>query len=117
MTAWKKAYVTPIYKKGDKPSLINYHPISLTLVVCKLMEHIPVSHTYHAPPGIIEVHNILLDTLFGFRSKHSCESQSLLTTIDLAKAIDRRLQTDIGILDSIVSKVFDKEAIPFQITP
>ena len=83
---WKKAYVTPIYKKGDKPSPINYHPISLTSVVCKLMEHIPVSHTYHAPPGIIEVHNILLDILFGFRSKHSCESQSLLTTIDLAKA-------------------------------
>ena len=48
---------------------------------------------HHAP---IEAHNILLDTLFGFRSKHSSESQLLLTTTDLAKAIDRRLQIDIG---------------------
>ena len=54
----------------------------------------------------LEVHNILLDTQFGFRSKHSCESQLLLTTTDLAKAIDRGLQTDIGILD--FSKAFDK---------
>ena len=40
---WKQAYVTPIYKKGDKSSPINYCPVSLTSVVCKTMEHIHVS--------------------------------------------------------------------------
>ena len=50
--------------------------------------------------------HILNDTQFGFRSKHSCESQLLLTTTDFAKAIDSKLQTNVGILD--FSKAFDK---------
>jgi len=99
---WKQAYVTPIYKKGDKASPINYRPISLTSVVCKTMEHILVSNIM----AHLESNNILNDTQFGFRSKHSCESQLLLTTTDLAKAIDSKLQTDVGILD--FSKAFDK---------
>ena len=35
---WKRAYVTPIYKKGPNNNAENYRPISLTSVVCKLME-------------------------------------------------------------------------------
>ena len=35
-----------------------------------------------------------------------CESQLLLTTTNLGKAIDNKLQTDVGILD--FSKAFDK---------
>ena len=64
----------------------------------------------------LDSHNILLDTQFGFRSYHSCESQ-LLLTIDnlarginnrqhLARGINNRQQIDIGILD--FSKAFDK---------
>lgn len=37
---WKLANVTPIQKKGDKSLLQNYRPISLTSVVCKVMETI-----------------------------------------------------------------------------
>ena len=33
----------PIHKKGDRTDPKNYHPISLTLVVCKTMEHVIVS--------------------------------------------------------------------------
>ena len=54
----------------------------------------------------LESNNILNDTQFEFRSKHSCESQLLLTTTDLAKAIDSKLQAYVGILD--FSKAFDK---------
>ena len=32
-----------IYKKGDKSLLVNYRPISLTSVCCKIMEHIIIS--------------------------------------------------------------------------
>ena len=39
---WKHAYVTPIFKKGTKSDPRNYCPISLTSVVCKMMEHILV---------------------------------------------------------------------------
>jgi hypothetical protein len=41
---WKKANVSPIFKKGKKNSPSNYRPISLTCVSCKLMEHIITSN-------------------------------------------------------------------------
>ena len=35
---WKLAFVSPIHKKGSKSVAENYRPISLTAVLCKLME-------------------------------------------------------------------------------
>jgi len=38
--AWKSAVVEPVFKKGVSGSVQNYHPISLTCVVSKIMERI-----------------------------------------------------------------------------
>ena len=35
---WKMAYNSPIFKKGARNKAENYRPISLTSIVCKLME-------------------------------------------------------------------------------
>ena len=35
---WKFANISPIFKKGSRSLAENYRPISLTSVVCKLME-------------------------------------------------------------------------------
>ena len=35
---WKRAIVSPIHKKGSKSVAENYRPISLTAILCKLME-------------------------------------------------------------------------------
>ena len=35
---WKKARVSPIFKKGARNKAENYRPISLTSIVCKIME-------------------------------------------------------------------------------
>ena len=39
----KEANVSPIYKKGDKSDPSDYRPISLTCVLCKILEHIVAS--------------------------------------------------------------------------
>ena len=35
---WKKANVTAIYKKGNKSQPGNYRPVSLTAILCKVLE-------------------------------------------------------------------------------
>ena len=54
----------------------------------------------------IESPGIICETRFGFRQKHSCETQLLLTIDDIARALDNNNQVDVGILD--MSKAFDK---------
>ena len=40
----KKAYVSPIFKKGDRTDPANYGPISLLCVLCKVLENIVASN-------------------------------------------------------------------------
>ena len=54
----------------------------------------------------LETNSILCNNQYGFRARHSCESQLLLTIDDFARALNNRLQVDMGILD--FSKAFDK---------
>jgi len=37
---WKYANITPLHKKGPRTEVGNYRPVSLTNIVCKLMESI-----------------------------------------------------------------------------
>ena len=39
-TEWKLAHVTPIHKSGSKDLPNNYRPISLTSILCRMLEHI-----------------------------------------------------------------------------
>ena len=41
---WKYAHITAIFKKGSKSDPSNYRPISLTIVICKLMESLVRDH-------------------------------------------------------------------------
>jgi hypothetical protein len=89
---WKKACVTPLFKKGDRGKAANYRPVSLTSISCKIMEHSNIiSH--------LEANNIL-----------ACESQLLLTIQDLADGLNNGEQIDCILLD--FSKAFDK--VPHQ---
>ena len=70
---WKKAIVSPIYKKGARNKAENYRPISLTSVVCKLMEKIVkeslMSHLIK--------NNLLSSKQFGFLTGCSTITQLL----------------------------------------
>ena len=50
-------------------------------------------------------HQVFTDRQHGFRSKHSCESQLILTIDDLAKSLDMNVPVDMIIMD--FSKAFD----------
>ena len=101
-TDWKKATVSPIFKKGSRSDPANYRPISLTSLLCKTLEHIIYSHVM----GYLERNNILSTNQFGFRQKRSADLQLLLTVHDLASSLNDNAQTDCILLD--FSKAFDK---------
>ena len=101
---WKHALIVPAYKGGGKcrSSPENYRPISLTSIVCKLMEHI----LYSKIMSHLSNHKVLSDYQHGFREKRSCETQLLLTTNDFANVLNDGGQIDSILLD--FSKAFDK---------
>ena len=102
-TEWRRqANVAPIFKKGSKLQAVNYRPISLTCITCKLFEHIICKHILVH----LEDHKILTDLQHGFRSGRSCETQLVTTFQDLAQMHNKkRSQIDIAVLD--FSKAFD----------
>ena len=101
-SAWKEAYITPIFKKGDKSLASNYRPVSLTSICCKLLEHVihssVISH--------LDRLGILSEAQHGFRKQRSCESQLIITVQDLAESLNNGDQIDAVLLD--FSKAFDK---------
>ena len=99
---WKTANVAPIFKKGDRGLASNYRPVSLTYVSCQVLEHIIVSQMRDH----MDQHKILVDCQHGFRSRHSCESQLIITVHDLASSLNQKYQTYMAILD--FSKAFDR---------
>ena len=70
---WLKANITPVFKKGDCSKPSNYRPISLTLVCCKIMEHILFSFIM----SHLNNKNIINPYQHGFRPRHSCVTQLL----------------------------------------
>ena len=101
-TDWCKANVTPIYKKGDKSLASNYRPISLTCILCKVLEHILASNIVRHLDG----QGLMYDLQHGFREKRLCETQLIMLVEDLARNAGLGKQTDLILLD--FSKAFDK---------
>ena len=101
-TEWTQANVAPILKKDSKLQSVNYRPVSLTCITCKLFEHIICKHIL----AHLEDHKILTDLQHGFRSGRSCKTQLVTTFQDLAQMhIKKGSQIDIAVLD--FSKSFD----------
>ena len=98
---WRCANITPLFKKGNRDVAANYRPVSLTSIVCKIMEHVVCSHIWKH----LDTLGILSPYQHGFRKGHSCETQLTLTMHHLNKLYDNNIQVDIGILD--FSKAFD----------
>ena len=99
---WQEANIIGIFKKGDKSKPENYRPVSLTSIICKILEHIIHSHVMKH----LEKLDILVDKQHGFRAKRSTVTQLLQTTHDFTSNLEEGLTTHLAILD--FSKAFDK---------
>jgi Reverse transcriptase (RNA-dependent DNA polymerase)/Endonuclease-reverse transcriptase len=99
---WKSANVTPVFKKGNRSSPENYRPISLTSILCKMLEHILTSNL----ATFLEENNLFCSDQFGFRKNRSCELQLHRVCQDLAFILDNKEEADLIFLD--FSKAFDK---------
>lgn len=99
---WKKANVTPIFKKGKKSSAENYRPISLTTFYGKVMEKVIKKkiETY------LEINGFIATTQHGFRSGRSCLTNLLISQFCIMKMIDENSAVDMIFLD--FQKAFDK---------
>ena len=101
-TDWKKANITPIFKKGSKQSPGNYRPISLTSIPGKILESIVKREiTKH-----LEQNNLIYETQHGFRSGKSCLTNLLEYLEYVSNEMDNRNPVDVIYLD--FSKAFDK---------
>ena len=98
---WKQATVSAIYKKGSRNKAGNYRPVSLTCILCKVMEGCirdqKVDH--------ITANDLFSNSQFGFIKGRSTGLQ-LLNVMDLwTKALDNSLSIDTIYLDFM--KAFD----------
>jgi hypothetical protein len=99
---WKLANVTPIYKKGSKGLASNYRPISLTSVLCKLLESI----IRDALTAHIDRFKLLNQSQHGFLKGKSCTTNLLEFTEKVMNCLDDSTPVDIIYLD--FAKAFDK---------
>ena len=97
----KRHMYPPFSKKGDKADPSNYRPISLTRVLCKVLEHIVASSL---SKHFTEL-NIHYELQHGFRERRSCEMQLIMLTDEFSKTMHIGKQTDLLLLD--FSKAFD----------
>ena len=98
---WRKANITPIFKKGSRNDPANYRPVSLTSQVCKVLESIVKEHMFEH----LKAKNLLSEKQHGFREGRSCLSNLLTTLEEWTDILDDRACVDIAYLD--FRKAFD----------
>ena len=98
---FKRANVTPIHKSGDKSLPKNYRPISVTPILCRLLETIVREFiTQH-----IKTNNIIITQQYGFREKRGCVIQLLKVLDQIVTSLENGNPVDMIYLD--IQKAFD----------
>ena len=65
---WKEANIIPLFKKGSRNKSVNYRPVSLTSVICKLLESIIRDHIM----DFLIKHKLINSSQHGFLKSKSC---------------------------------------------
>ena len=103
---WKSAIITPLYKKGARYLPENYRPISLTSIICKILESIIADFIREH----LESNNLKNPDQHGFTVKRSTDTNLLHALNIWLDALSHGIPVDIVYLD--YEKAFDK--VPHQ---
>lgn len=100
--SWKKALVTPIYKKSCKEDINNYRPVSILPVISKIAERIVFNDVYN----YLHRNKLISKHQSGFRPNDSTVNQLAFMYNEFCDALDKK--KDVRIVFCDVSKAFDK---------
>ena len=100
---WKLAGVSAIFKKGSKSLAGNYRPVSLTSVICKIMEKIVRNHIIEH----MKENKFFSSQQYGFISGRSTSLQLLEVLDKWTEALERK-GTNIDCIYMDFQKAFDK---------
>ena len=103
-SAWKKANIIPIHKKGDKMDIKNYRPISLLPICGKLFEKVIFNSLYK----YYESNRILDINQSGFRAGDSCINQLISITHNIFQSFDSNPSLEVRGVFLDISKAFDR---------
>ena len=92
---WKEGKVTPLFKTGTKGNVNNYRPISILLVLSKILEQ----HVHDSLMEFLNSHELLDKTQSDFRPKHSCETSLTYMIDSWLKAINNDDIVGVVIVD------------------
>ena len=99
---WRMANITPLFKKGSKLEAVNYRPVSLTSVCCKLMEGIVRDELM----GYFYENKLISKQQHGFVKRRACVTNLLECQNIVSKSISEGNSVDVLYTD--FSKAFDK---------
>jgi hypothetical protein len=92
---WLRAYITPVFKKGDPTNPLNYRPIALTCTICKIMERIINDQLL----AYLLRNNYITKHQHAFLKSRSTASNLLECTEDWTVALTNRLSVDVIYVD------------------
>lgn len=84
-TSWKRAEVIPLHKKNSPTDPVNFRPITIVPVICKIIEKVVHSQltTY------LKSQSLFSPDQHGFISEHSTATALLTVTDEILKGMDK----------------------------
>ena len=100
---WKLSIVTALFKKGSKSLVNSYRPVSLTSIVCKILESIIVDKIM----DYLTSNNLISNKQYGFIKGRSTSIQLLNLLDKWTKHLDNNRE-GVDIIYTDFEKAFDK---------
>ena len=92
---WKEANIIPLFKTGSRNKSENYRPVSLTSVICKLLERLIKDHLV----DFLLQNKLINPSQHGFLKARSCLTNILCRLEDVTKWVDEGSPVDEIYLD------------------